>query len=338
MARIPLFLLAAAFTLLAACSQPQAPLAKLGVEAVSPVDGATDVAVDTVVSVKFDAPLDEASAMGALLVMAGDALVPGTLSFDGEAIVFTPSAELEFETTYVATLDGSVKGVSAAALGESLTWSFTTQATPVAPTDDEGDGEPTEDDGEGQPTDHEGETDPGEGEGDDQPLDSDGDGLPDSVDPDPNDPDMDGDGLADGDDPFPTDADADDDGIVDGEDPDLGLGVVSSLTPLPGRTVDRSAPVSLTFDVPLNPDSIAADAIRVYRLPTGNKVLDGSAKDPQPVAGTLSYDEATRTLTFTPAEPLKTAPPHYWVFISLDAEDLDGRAVVIDAHWRYRVK
>src|SRR5690606_7546615 len=79
MARLPLFSLVLAITLLAACSQPEAQLAKLNVQAVSPADGATDVAVNTVVSVEFDGKVNGESAIGALVVMADGAAVSGTL-------------------------------------------------------------------------------------------------------------------------------------------------------------------------------------------------------------------------------------------------------------------
>lgn len=319
MARLPLFSLVLAITLLAACSQPEAQLAKLNVQAVSPADGATDVAVNTVVSVEFDGKVNGESAMGALVVMADGAAVSGTLSFDGDTVVFTPAADLAYDTTYTAMLDGVVKGISTAALGEIVTWSFTTAAGPIKPADDEDDGEYPEDDGTG------GEF-----------IDEDGDGLPDDIDPDPTNPDTDGDGLQDGYGPFPTDPDADGDGIIDGEDEDLGLGVLVSVSPRPGQTVSKSSPISLVFDVDLDPSTIGPDAIRVYRLQDGNKVLKGLTRTP--VAGTVSYDAATRTLTFTPDVPFKGAPPHYWVFISLDAKDMDGNTVAFDVHWRFRVK
>ena len=56
-----------------------------------------------------------------------------------------------------------------------------------------------------------------------------------------------------------------------------------------------------------------------------------------PVAGTLVYDAGTRTLSFTPSEPLSKAPPFYWVFIDVDDKTMSGDDVRIEAHWRFRV-
>lgn len=285
MVRFPFLLILAIGSLLAACSQPTGP-AKLNVVAVSPADGASGVQVDTVVSVEFDGVLDEASAAGTLVVVAGGEVVEGTLTLAGASLTFTPAQPLDFATTYTATLEATVKGLGTAALGEELSWSFTTVS--LAPEGDEGTGGGT---------------------------DTDGDGIPDDIDP---------------------DRDADGDGIVDGEDEDMGLGFVAGVSPRPGERIAKDGAISLTLSVPLDWDSVSPDAIRVYKLPHGNQVLDG--KDRPSVPGTLSYDPATQTLTFTPDEAFKTNPPHYWVFIELDALDTDGNPVVVNAHWRFRIE
>ena len=285
MVRFPFLLMLAIGSLLAACSQPTGP-AKLNVVAVSPADGASGVPVDTVVSVEFDGVLDEASAAGTLVVVAGGEVVEGTLTLAGASLTFTPAQPLDFATTYTATLEATVKGLGTAALGEALSWSFTTVS--LAPEGDEGTGGGT---------------------------DTDGDGIPDDIDP---------------------DRDADGDGIVDGEDEDMGLGFVAGVSPRPGERIAKDGAISLTLSVPLDWDSVSPDAIRVYKLPHGNQVLDG--KDRPSVPGTLSYDPATQTLTFTPDEAFKTNPPHYWVFIELDALDTDGNPVVVNAHWRFRIE
>lgn len=285
MVRFPFLLILAIGSLLAACSQPTGP-AKLNVVAVSPADGASGVPVDTVVSVEFDGVLDEASSAGTLVVVAGGEVVEGTLTLAGASLTFTPAQPLDFATTYTATLEATVKGLGTAALGEELSWSFTTVS--LAPEGDEGTGGGT---------------------------DTDGDGIPDDIDP---------------------DRDADGDGIVDGEDEDMGLGFVAGVSPRPGERIAKDGAISLTLSVPLDWDSVSPDAIRVYKLPHGNQVLDG--KDRPSVPGTLSYDPATQTLTFTPDEAFKTNPPHYWVFIELDALDTDGNPVVVNAHWRFRIE
>jgi len=235
---------------------------------------------------RFAPPRADDRWYGTRLVGAGGEVVEGTLTLAGASLTFTPAQPLDFATTYTATLEATVKGLGTAALGEELSWSFTTVS--LAPEGDEGTGGGT---------------------------DTDGDGIPDDIDP---------------------DRDADGDGIVDGEDEDMGLGFVAGVSPRPGERIAEDGAISLTLSVPLDWDSVSPDAIRVYKLPHGNQVLDG--KDRPSVPGTLSYDPATQTLTFTPDEAFKTNPPHYWVFIELDALDTDGNPVVVNAHWRFRIE
>ncbi len=327
--RLPLPLLATLGLLLAACSQPQAPLASLKVLEVSPADHATSVPVDTKVTVTFDADVDGASLAGSLALVAssGSGAVAGTVTADGSSLVFTPTEVLASDTTYVATLEDSVSGIGRAALGETRSWTFTTASAANPPAG--GDDDPAVPDAGG--------SDPGPADPDPAAPDSDGDGLPDAIDPDPTNPDTDGDGIEDGDDVDPTQPDADDDGVVDGEDEDLGIAALATVSPRPGEHVGQDVVITLTFDVPLDPASIASDAIRVYTLPNGNGIINGSKLDPEPIAGSLAYDEATNTLTFTPDAPLEHAPPFYWLFVSLDAADLDGDPVSVHAHWRFRV-
>jgi len=307
MNRVPLLFVILLGTLLAACSQHE-PLAELpGLIEVYPANGATDVPVDVQVRATFDAPLAGAELLDGLQVVLGDQNVAGTLSVDDSVLVFTPAAALEAGALYSVTLADSMPVLAAAGLDESDSWSFTTVA---ASSDDEGeptggDEEPTDGD-DGEPTDGGGGS-----------TDTDDDGLSDDVDPDPENPD--------------TDAD----GVLDGEDSDLGLDGVASISPLPREEVGKDAVISLTFDNELDCSTVEDGALEVYYLVDGNHKVNNGA-EPVAISGTLACDGDT--LTFTPTDDLNTPSGWFWLFIQIDALDVDGNAIQIDAHWRFRAR
>ncbi len=158
-----------------------------------------------------------------------------------------------------------------------------------------------------------GEGDPGE------PGDSDGDGIPDDVDSDPFDPDADGDGIPDGE-------------FLD------NLDGVLDIDPKPGTVTSNRASISIVLDRAIDPATLDADTISVYTLPAGNPLKQGRAPKGAPLAGALTYDAATQTLTFTFENLLPTAPPWYWVVLDLDVLDADGDEFTVGAYWRYKVK
>jgi hypothetical protein len=96
-----------------------------------PPAGAEGVDVGATVRVRFDEPLDAASAVdGALLVGSAGGEVEGDVSCDGTALVFTPDAPLEHSTEYAVTLPPVVTDVAGNVLAGSLSWSFTTEPPP----------------------------------------------------------------------------------------------------------------------------------------------------------------------------------------------------------------
>jgi hypothetical protein len=95
---------------------------------VSPGDGATDVAVDAVVSVTFGEALDPASVAAATLVLrpaGGGAAVAGSVALAGATVTFTPAAPLAHATSYAATVSG-VRDGAGNALAAAHVWSFGT--------------------------------------------------------------------------------------------------------------------------------------------------------------------------------------------------------------------
>jgi len=104
------------------------------VESTNPADDATDVSVDAVVTATFNTPIDGDTLDGAFaLVVDGGAAVTGTVALDGTGLIasFTPDADLDFDTTYTATLAATVSTVSGLELGAASSWSFTTASEPL---------------------------------------------------------------------------------------------------------------------------------------------------------------------------------------------------------------
>ena len=103
---------------------------------VSPADRATSVASDTAVTARFSETID-ASTIGAAsftLTKSGTSTpVAGTATGSGNMATFTPSAPLEADATYTATITSAVKSSDGVAMASSYDWSFTV-AAPPAPT------------------------------------------------------------------------------------------------------------------------------------------------------------------------------------------------------------
>ncbi|MFW6312661.1 MAG: Ig-like domain-containing protein [Spirochaetota bacterium] len=100
---------------------------------VSPAADSTGVQVDTDVVVSVSSQIDEALVTDSWLVVVddNDEPVSGSLSAFGGELTLLPDSQLEYDTTYTATVSGSVTGTNGATLGESYTWSFTTEVNPV---------------------------------------------------------------------------------------------------------------------------------------------------------------------------------------------------------------
>ncbi|MBU1720592.1 MAG: Ig-like domain-containing protein, partial [Bacteroidetes bacterium] len=98
----------------------------------SPANGATGVAVNTLITAEFSEGMDPATITGAtFLTNAGATPVAGTVSYSNGTATFTPSANLPSDTTYYATIKPGVKDVAGNSLAADYWWSFTTiDATP----------------------------------------------------------------------------------------------------------------------------------------------------------------------------------------------------------------
>jgi hypothetical protein len=95
------------------------------VVSVLPADGATGVAVDTVVTATFSEAMDETTITTSSFTLDG---VSGSVSYNSGTYTatFTPSANLEYSTTYTAALSTAITDVAGNPLASVYSWDFTT--------------------------------------------------------------------------------------------------------------------------------------------------------------------------------------------------------------------
>ncbi len=99
-----------------------------------PLNLATGVALNKVITVTFNELMDPATFSQASFNLQGATKIAGTLVFNGTSptISFTPTSSLTPNTTYVATVYATVKDKLGNALQTNYVWSFSTGAT-IAP-------------------------------------------------------------------------------------------------------------------------------------------------------------------------------------------------------------
>ncbi|HKE19523.1 MAG TPA: Ig-like domain-containing protein [Kofleriaceae bacterium] len=109
-------------------------IAPLEVAESSPADASEGVAVDSVVQVSFNAPIDIGTIAGRIALTTGDTEVVGTLDFDqdpeteeiiDDIIVFTPDAPLAPGTSYTITVDDGIEDIAGGALAQEEPFSAT---------------------------------------------------------------------------------------------------------------------------------------------------------------------------------------------------------------------
>lgn len=97
----------------------------------SPAEDAKLVSVETTVQVTFNMPIDCASASEAFSLRSGLSRVEGTFSCEGATLTFTPTAKLDFDTTYRVHIERGVLGASGGeGMREGYEWYFTTVPLP----------------------------------------------------------------------------------------------------------------------------------------------------------------------------------------------------------------
>lgn len=113
-------------------------ITKPSVSLTGPLNNASGVVRNNVVSVTFSEPMDALTInSNTFYLMQGSTTIPGTVTYSGTTAKFTSTNILEANTLYTATMTTGVKDVAGNALAANLVWSFTTVATsatlPVVP-------------------------------------------------------------------------------------------------------------------------------------------------------------------------------------------------------------
>ncbi len=108
----------------------------LTLEDASPTTNEMNVAVDTKIKFTFSAPIDLNSVKdpfkGIIVLGAGDALIEGSWSSDGNNISFKPIVDLQSSAQYWIFLRADITDISGIQYGQYKDWSFMT-AGPTAP-------------------------------------------------------------------------------------------------------------------------------------------------------------------------------------------------------------
>ena len=98
----------------------------------NPVEGASDVALDQVITADFSTAMNGASIDGgSFVVKQGAIVVPGSVSYAGMKASFTPTANLLQNKVYTATITTDATDVAGNALAKDTTWSFATGILPI---------------------------------------------------------------------------------------------------------------------------------------------------------------------------------------------------------------
>jgi hypothetical protein len=99
------------------------------VSSTSPSDSATGVAVDAAVTAMFSEAMDASTfTTGTVLVNDGLVDIAGTVSCNVNIVTFTPTTDLDYDTTYTATITTDTEDLAGNALQADYVWSLTTQS------------------------------------------------------------------------------------------------------------------------------------------------------------------------------------------------------------------
>ena len=101
-----------------------------------PVDNATNVVLNKIVTVKFSEEMDPSTLNATTFTIdQGTTPVAGTVSYSGTTASFKPSAVLTSNTVYTGTITNGAEDISGLALEADYEWTFTTTTgTTLAPT------------------------------------------------------------------------------------------------------------------------------------------------------------------------------------------------------------
>jgi hypothetical protein len=102
------------------------------VVSVTPIQGATDVIINTAVTATFNMAMNAATITATTFTVTapGGAAVAGTVAYSGMVATFTPGANLAYGTTYTATITTGATSPGGTPLLANHVWTFSTIATP----------------------------------------------------------------------------------------------------------------------------------------------------------------------------------------------------------------
>ncbi|MGD8747439.1 MAG: Ig-like domain-containing protein, partial [Balneolaceae bacterium] len=105
------------------------------VTSTSPVNNAQDVTVGTNISATFSEPMDPSTIDATTFqVTLNGSAVSGTVNYSGTTATFTPASDLEFNSTYAATVTTGVQDLAGNNMTSNVSWNFTTTQETTPPT------------------------------------------------------------------------------------------------------------------------------------------------------------------------------------------------------------
>lgn len=288
----------------------------------APAANATEVPLNTLVSVSFSEPMDPLSiTTSSFYVLCSSIVAKTNPGFDGDVFyapngnmaVFKPARDFPANSHCVVTVTTDVSDASGVSLANNFVWTFTTSSAIVPPTDTPPNDNPPAD---GPPTDNPPTDTP--------PVDSPPTDTPPADNPPVDSPPTDNPPTdnppADG---PPTDDPPTDNPPVDGPPTDDIAPTVSSTAPAPGATgVAINTLITAAFSEPIN----------ALTVTTATFTLAGP--DATAIPGTVSYASSSNTASFTAAGPLLSGTT-YTGTLTTGIEDSAGNALANDFVWTF---
>lgn len=99
------------------------------VTSTSPINGATNVPLDQIISVSFNEEMNPETINQSSFTLNGTSQIAGVITYSGTTATFTPSALLTPNTTYSARITRTVKDLTGNALQTETIWTFSTGLT-----------------------------------------------------------------------------------------------------------------------------------------------------------------------------------------------------------------
>ena len=99
-----------------------------------PFNTESGVALNKIITASFNMPMDPLTITGTTFtVKIGTTTVLGSVSYSGTTATFTPSSNLNNNTTYTATITTGAKNLAGVSIANNYVWTFNTNTTPNAP-------------------------------------------------------------------------------------------------------------------------------------------------------------------------------------------------------------